>query len=236
MLELRDACGTPVLAIVLEVQRTRDADRKYSWLVHVAAVRARRRCPTIVLVVATDADVAAWAGEPDDIGLQRGSLSPLVLGPAIVPEVTDEALAEREAELAILSAVMHGNGPNGLAVVRSARKALGRFGEERAAVYFRLVHSALHEPMRRALGELPVAPQIKWKATLPAFAQQLINRGAVEGELKAIRGAVLRLVARAGITLREDERARVDACSDLATLERWVDNILGAKTAADVLS
>jgi hypothetical protein len=82
--------------IVLEVQREKDPDKKYSWLVYVAAVRARKRCPTIVLVVAPDAEVAAWAVAPIDVGLGRGSLSPLVLGPAIVPEVTDETLAEQE--------------------------------------------------------------------------------------------------------------------------------------------
>jgi hypothetical protein len=236
VLELRNASGARLLAIVLEVQREKDADRKSSWLVHAAIARARRRCPTIVLVVAPRADVAAWAEEPIDVGLHRGSLSPLVLGPAVVPEVTDEALAEKEAELAILSAVMHGNGPNGLAVVQSVRKALGRFDREHAAVYFQLVRTALHEPMRRALGEPPVALQIKWKATLPTFAQQLVDRGEIAGEIKATRGTLLRLVARAGITLSEDERARVDACTDLATLERWVDNVLGAKTAADVLA
>ena len=36
--------------------------------------------------------------------------------------------------------------------------------------------------------------------------------------------------------LTEEERARVLACADPATLERWVENVLGAKTAADVLS
>lgn len=45
---------------------------------------------------------------------------------------------------------------------------------------------------------------------------------------------LLRLVKKAGITLTDDDRARVDACTDLAILDRWVDNVLGAKTAADV--
>ena len=78
--------------------------------------------------------------------------------------------------------------------------------------------------------------QTQAKATFPPFAQQLIDRGKLEGEIKGTRGALLRIVARAGITLSAEERARVDACTDLATLERWVDNVLGAKTAADVLA
>ncbi|HZF51660.1 MAG TPA: hypothetical protein VE093_23560 [Polyangiaceae bacterium] len=58
---LRGADGVLVLAIVLEVQRDKDPDKEYSWLVYVTVVRAKKRCPTVVLVVAPDADVATWA-------------------------------------------------------------------------------------------------------------------------------------------------------------------------------
>jgi predicted transposase YdaD len=90
--------------------------------------------------------------------------------------------------------------------------------------------------------------QTEGKATFPPFAQQLIDRGMREGELKGMRegrregelkgkrDALLRLLARAGIALTEDDRARIQACSDAATLDHWIDNVLGAKTAADVLS
>ncbi len=63
-----------------------------------------------------------------------------------------------------------------------------------------------------------------------------IREGIREGELKGKRDTLLRLLARAGIALTESESARIQACSDSATLDRWVDNILGAKTAAEVLS
>ena len=33
----------------------------------------------------------------------------------------------------------------------------------------------------------------------------------------------------------EDERARIQGCEDAATLDRWVENVLGAKNAGDVL-
>ncbi len=232
VLELRDASGAIVLAIVLEVQREKDPDKKFSWLVYVAVVRARKRCPTIVLVVSPDADVAAWAMEPIDSGLGRGSCSPLVLGPAIVPRVTDEALAEQEPELALLSAVAHGNGPNGLDVLQAFSHALDRLDRELAAAYFQIVYTALREPMRNALEAMVMERQAETKATFPPLMQKLIDGG----ELNGARGMLLRLVARAGITLSDDDRARVQACTDLATLDRWVDNVRDAKTAADVLS
>ncbi|MDC0679554.1 hypothetical protein [Sorangium atrum] len=240
VLELRDGAGDLVLSIVLEVQRDIDRRKGYSWPVYVAVVRARKECSAVVLVVAPDAEVAAWAAQRIDLGLGLGTLQPLVLGPASVPEVTDQAEAEKETELAILSAVAHGNGPNGLAVVQIALAALGRFDHEHAAAYFQIVYNALREPMRRALEALIMERQTEGKATFPPFAEQLIERGRIEGKLEGMleakRDALLRLAARAGIALTADHRERIQACKDPATLDRWVDNALEAKDASDVLS
>ncbi|MEO5726656.1 MAG: hypothetical protein ABI134_28535 [Byssovorax sp.] len=232
VLELLNENGARVLLIVLEMQRDQDPDKKYSWPVYITAARAKKRCPAIVLVVAPDAAVAAWAAESIDVGLGFTTVQPLVLGPAIVPEVTDADEAAKETELAILSAAVHGNGPNGLAVVLAALGALGRLDQEHAAVYFQIIYDALREPMQRAMEALAMEWQTDGKATFPPFAQRIFERGKLEG----LRDALLRLAARAGIALTEDDRARIHACTDTATLDRWVENVLGAKTAADVLS
>lgn len=55
-----------------------------------------------------------------------------------------------------------------------------------------------------------------------------------EGERKAKRETLLHLLSRAGIALTEEEQGRVTSCDDPAMLERWIGNVLGAKTAADV--
>jgi hypothetical protein len=252
VLELRDAQGALVLAIILEVQRDQDPDKGYAWPVYVTVVRAKKRCPAVVLVVAPDAAVATWAAQAIDLGLGRGTLRPVVLGPAVVPEVTDPVVAEQEMELAVLSAVAHGNGPKGLAVVQAALGALGRLDHEHAAVYFQIIYNALREPMRQALEALVMERQTEGKATFPPFAQKIFERGKLdglqeglregkldglrEGKLDGLRDALLRLVTRAGITLTEDDRARIDTCTDAATLDRWIENVLGAKVAADVLA
>ncbi|XXX72382.1 hypothetical protein WMF30_32520 [Sorangium sp. So ce134] len=256
VLELRDASGARVLAIVLEVQRDVDPDKKFSWPTYVAVVRAKKRCRTVVLVVAPDAGVAAWAAENIDLGLGIGNVAPLVLGPAVVPEITDPAEAEAETELAVLSAVAHGNGPNGLTVVQAALVALGWLDQEHAMVYFQLIWNGLREPMRQALEALVMERQIEGEATFPPFVQRLIDRGKLEGmregklegmregelkgmregELKGKRDTLVRLLARAEIVLTEDESARIRACTDIAILDRWIENVLGAKTATEVLS
>jgi predicted transposase/invertase (TIGR01784 family) len=74
------------------------------------------------------------------------------------------------------------------------------------------------------------------RGALSVAHQEGKEEGAAEGEIKGKRDALLRLLARAGIALAANDRARIQGCSDTATLDRWLDNVLGAKTAADVLS
>ena len=61
-------------------------------------------------------------------------------------------------------------------------------------------------------------------------------KGKIEGKVEGKIEALLRLVARVGLPLGEDERARILACTDGATLDRWLDKVLGAKSAADLFS
>jgi predicted transposase/invertase (TIGR01784 family) len=60
--------------------------------------------------------------------------------------------------------------------------------------------------------------------------------GKLEGELEARRDTLLRLLLRTGIALMDEDRTRIQACADTAALDRWLDNVFGAKTAADVLT
>lgn len=72
----------------------------------------------------------------------------------------------------------------------------------------------------------------------PPFAQALVDRGIregkLEGKLDGTRSTLARLLKRAGIELTDAQRARIETCNDLATIERWCDNVIGAKSAADV--
>lgn len=231
VLRLEDEAGKVVFSIVLEVQRSTDPDKEFSWPAYLAVERSRTRGAAIVLVIATDASVARWAGTEIDLGLGLSRVRPLVLGPSVVPVITDQDVADREVELAILSALAHGNGPEGLAVLGVALRALERLDPKHGAVYFQIIYTALREPLQRAMERLVMERQAEHESELPPFLQQY----RLEGRLEGSRAALLRLMQRAGIPLTEAERARVETCTDAATLERWLDNVLGAKTAADVL-
>jgi hypothetical protein len=90
------------------------------------------RCPTLLVVLALEESVAAWARQPIATMQPATPLAPLVLGPSEIPRVdTDEAAAELP-ELAILSALVHGDSPFGRPIISAAVRAAGRLDEARA--------------------------------------------------------------------------------------------------------
>ena len=110
------------------------------------------------------------------------------------------------------------------AALRLRALVRSRFVELKAGV-----DRAFLDPFQRR-NKLPSPAQIH--AALAVARDEGKEEGIVEGK----RDTLLRLLARAEITLTEDDRARIQACKDAAILDRWVDNVFGAKTAAEVLS
>jgi hypothetical protein len=92
-------------------------------------------------------------------------------------------------------------------------------------------------------------------ATLPTFAQDLVERGKREGiregaregrlqgklegfregKLQGKREVLLRLMGRGGGVV-EAERTRIVTCTDAAKLDRWIDNAVGGAASDDVLA
>ena len=67
--------------------------------------------------------------------------------------------------------------------------------------------------------------------TSPQKKQQLRQ----EGQLTATRASLRLVLANRQLTLSKDDGARIDACTDLATLERWLDLASNATSVSDVL-
>jgi hypothetical protein len=61
------------------------------------------------------------------------------------------------------------------------------------------------------------------------------KKGRLEGKLEAKIETLLRLLSRAKISLTEAQEARIKACNDGAILDGWIENVIGAQSAADVL-
>lgn len=207
----------PVLAIVVEVQLQPDARKRYTWPLYATSLRARLECPACVLVVTPSESVAGWARTEIELG-PGGRFEPLVLGPVAVPVVRDFARAKREPELAVLSAMAHGKGPDTedaseIAVVALA--AAAELTDERALLYSDLVMLSLSEAARIALEALMSAGKYEYQSD---FAKRHRAEGRAEGRAES----VLRFLAARGIEVTEDQRTRILACTDLEVLDAWI--------------
>jgi predicted transposase/invertase (TIGR01784 family) len=60
------------------------------------------------------------------------------------------------------------------------------------------------------------------------------QEGIAEGVLRGKRAALSRLLERRGLALTDEHRAQIEACTDIATLDRWFDRALDVETAAAV--
>lgn len=123
---------TEQLAVVVEVQRGRDEDKKWSWPAYLATLRARLRCPTALLVVCPDDTTAGWCGRPIDLGHPGLVLHPLVLGPRSMPATPHTPHTTERAELAVLSALAHPNEPG---VLEALVTTLWETPSDRARLY-----------------------------------------------------------------------------------------------------
>jgi len=69
----------------------------------------------------------------------------------------------------------------------------------------------------------------------PQTQQPLIEKWQLEGRLPQARASLRRVLARRQLTPSKDDDARIEACIDLATLERWLDRAVTAVSASDAL-
>jgi hypothetical protein len=103
---------------------------------------------------------------------------------------------------------------------------------ERSDVYLDLVLGALGVAARTAL-EAVVASKYEYQSE---FARNYIAKGLAEGEARGEANALLRVLVARGFTVDEPTERRVRACSDLATLERWLTRAVTVATLGDVFA
>lgn len=218
----------PVLGIVVEAQLSPDDNKRFAWPVYVVNLRARLKCPVCLLVITADDGVARWASRPVMIG-GGNSFSPMVLGPAGVPEVVDEAQAEADPELAVLSAMAHGKDTDvgkSVRIAVTAQLASLRLDADRATLYFDLITHSLSEAARKALQTMDPA-KYEYQSD---FAKHYISVGEQRGRAALISRS---LQLRFG-DLPGDARTRIAAAS-VAELDAVFERLLTAPTLAEAL-
>jgi hypothetical protein len=201
---------TSVMAVVVEVQLGRDRRKRWSWPVYLTTLRARLRCPTVLLVICATGPIAKWCSTPIDVGHPGLVLRPLVLGPSGVPVVTEHDQAFQEPELAVLSAMAHGAGPRRNDVLSALLKAYEAVDSEHRLLYHDVVIAALPEAARLSLEALMTTETYRYQSD---FARGYFSKGEAR--------MVLAVLEARGIAVGGDTYVRITTCSDLDQLETW---------------
>jgi hypothetical protein len=212
----------PVLAVVVEVQLRRDQTKRWSWPVYLATLRARLRCPTVLLVISADEHTATWCGTPIPLGHPGLVLTPLVLGPERVPVVIDPDQAVRVPELAVLSAIAHPAHPDRLLVWHALLTALATVDQDRSNLYADVVLAALPVAARRELEAL-MTRTYEYQSD---FARRYYGQGLAE--------SVLAVLDARGVTVPDAVRTLITESRDPRQLDRWLRRAATAESVDDL--
>jgi hypothetical protein len=117
---------------IVEVQLDPDQLKHFTWPQYVTSARTRFRCRATLVVVTVDERVSRWCAQPIELDLAGNVFRPMVIGPAAIPVVTDEAQARMWPELAVFSVIAHGHESGSEAIGAAALAACDRLDNSRS--------------------------------------------------------------------------------------------------------
>ncbi|GAA2818506.1 hypothetical protein [Nonomuraea rubra] len=227
--------GKPVASVILEVQRKYDPHKQWSWPVYMATLRAREKCPVMLLVFCQTEETAVTCASPIHMGHPGWVLRPSVAALRDVPRITDMEQARANPELAALSTIAHVSlgGDEALEVLRAWVEAEKQPLEGQRS-YAALVYIMLCGPDAvQMFKELEVAVGIPDAMRNPII-REAVEYGEAKGEARGEAKAVLRILRRRDIPISHEAQERVLTCTDQATLETWIDRAITVKAADEL--
>ncbi len=256
--------GGEKCVVVVEAQLRPDARKRFSWPCYQAHARYRHECAAVVLVIAPDAETAAWAIEPVHLDALGSKFRAAVFGPE---ELAAIDVARASPELLWLRAyALRGDlarGPEAIARARDALTAT-RPAHETELYFDTLVH-ALSEGLRAHLEDLmshsraengPKDPLLMRLMEVGLARQEALDLGRREGvdlgrregvdlgrregvdlgRREALTAAVLLVLDSRGVLLSEVERARIRDERDDELLRVWLSRAASATAIDEVLA
>ena len=234
-----------VLGVIVEVQLGCDPDKPFAWPAYIANLRARHRCPVCLLVVTVEESVSQWAGKLIDLG-PGSQCRPFVIGPSNTPAVTGLEDAEKNVELAVLSAIEHGQISDTALAARIASVAIvasAGIDSERCRLYHDLILLSLATSARQTLEDTMNSTKYEYRSELlrryvsEGRAEGLkegLKEGRTEGRTEGRIEIILELLARRFGPLEEGIQTRV-RCAPEAQLGAVTEQLLTAQTLEQAL-
>lgn len=225
------ASDQPLRTILLEAQLGPDRDKRFTWPLYSAAVRARDRCPVTTIVLALDRRTARWAARPivlDPMGTHV--FRPVVIGPGDIPRITDLDQARALPELTMLSALVHCRTRGGEHVVRAALVAASAaLDRPFFTFYATTIGALLSEDMRRPLEALMDYQGNSVDAEIERYHRTQWEKGARE----VLGKLIIDLLTERFGSLPAPATTRILA-ADSALLAHWVKRVISAGSLDEV--
>jgi hypothetical protein len=210
---LQDHSATPVTGVIIEVQRDVDKTKLLSWPSYVANLRAKRACDALLLVIAPDPVVAAWARQTIELGHPGFRLTPIVISFEDVPEIVDRLAASQLPQLAVLSAMAHPR----LEIAEVAIEAVAKCPAELAGLYYDVIMDALPATVRQILEGRMQRYEYKTE-----FARKYYGQGLQEGLQEGLREAAIALARIRIKGLSDDDVAAIGRIADHSAMTELI--------------
>ncbi len=227
-----------VLGIILEIQLARDEDKPYSWPAYIANLRAQNRCPVCLLVITIEDTVARWARKAIELG-PGTRCNPWVVGPSNTPAITDLQDAKENVELAVLSAIAHGQNTDIALATRTTSVAIvasAAIDAERSRLYLDLIMLALAGNASATIEATMNSLGYEYQSD---FARRYVAQGRAEGKVEGrIEGRleiVLKLLAVRFGPVTEATQTRLRGAQS-AQLDAVAERVLSAQTLEQALA
>jgi hypothetical protein len=227
--------------VVVEAQTEPDEAKRWSWPYYIAYLRVKYECPVMLLVVCTKSATERWARTEITSGLGElicMRVTPAVAGPGNVEPVTDLDKARANVGFAVFSALTHSRMESAREILEVLAEALGSTEAENGKFLSELVEAGLDgtgsfEIWRGLMitGNYPHVSQWRAQAT-----EQGIEQGIERGSVKTRIEDILRILTRRKISVSEEERATIEGCTDMDTLEAWFDRALVVNNVRDLFA
>jgi hypothetical protein len=234
-----DRAGELDSAAIVEVQLGPDKEKEYSWPHYVTGFRAQRRCNVTLVAVAITEKMARWCERIIETGHPGFALRPVVIGPELIPIITEAEAATELPELAVLSVAAHGNEPDAERIALAALEGASQLDKGRAALYADLVYTFLGEVARQALENLMQAGKYEYQSE---FAKTYFNegrdkgfnegrdKGRDEGEARGL----LKVLEAKGFEVPASLRDHILTCIDMDLIDQWYQHAVRAERLEDI--
>lgn len=240
------------LRVIVEVQLGKDKEKERVWPNYVTSLNLRDSCKALLVVVTPSEAVARWARGPHDTGHPGFTFQPLVLGPGSLPLITELRTAHEKPALTLLAALLRGPAPPGgeIEAGKAALVAAAGLDSPLSTVYSDLVLRSLgpiaQQVLEAAMSISPFDYEYKSEFALKYIAigreegrEEGREKGREEGREEGrgvIAQAILRVLDAREISLSDEDRSRIQQCSDLSVLQTWLERSLSATTTSDLFT